>query len=113
MKLPQAINLGELAVDPTANCGDGGSASTGAYRIETSPDGNAWTTAAQGTFTVDDRGSLVPVHPTAGTAGVRYLRFTILGNQVPDFATSCPDGGFSGCQYADLTELEAYGTPVP
>ena len=60
VKLPQAINVTEFAVDPTATCGDGGSASTGGYRIETSPDGTTWTTANQGTFTADDRGHLVP-----------------------------------------------------
>jgi extracellular elastinolytic metalloproteinase len=112
VKLPQAITLTELAVDPTSACGDGGSASTGAYRIETSADDATWTTASQGTFSVDDRGTLVALTPTAGTAGVRYVRFTILGNQVPTFATDCPDGPFAGCQYADLTELEVYGTPV-
>ena len=40
----------EFAVDPTANCGDGASASTGGYRIETSADGTTWTTASQGTL---------------------------------------------------------------
>jgi hypothetical protein len=113
VKLPQAVNITQLAVDPTSSCGDGGSASTGAYRIETSPDGTTWTTANQGTFTADDRGTLVPLAPTAGTAGVRFVRFTILGNQVPTFATDCPDGPFAGCQFADLTELEVYGTPAP
>jgi len=112
VQLPQAINLTQLAVDPTASCGDGGSASTGAYRIETSTDGTTWTTANQGTFTVDDRGALVPLTPTAGTAGIRFVRFTILGNQVPSFATDCPDGPFAGCSLADLTELEVYGTPA-
>jgi hypothetical protein len=112
VKLPRAVDVKELAVDPTANCGDGGSASTGGYRIETSPDGAAWTTAAQGTFTADDLGRLNSLTPAAGTAAVRYVRFTILGNQVPDFSTDCP-GSFTGCTHADLTELEVYGTPSP
>ena len=34
-----------------------------------------------------------------------YVKFTILGNQVPDFAINCPNGGFDGCQFTDLTEL--------
>ncbi len=42
----------------------------------------------------------------------RYVRFTILGNQTPDFATSCPGGAFSGCEFTDLTEIEVYGTPA-
>ena len=100
-------------MDPSATCGDGGSASTGDYRIETSPDGITWTTAASGTFTADDRGGLNTVTPTAGTQAVTFVRFVILGNQTPDFATSCPDGAFSGCSFTDLTELEVYGTATP
>jgi extracellular elastinolytic metalloproteinase len=112
VKLPRPINLKEFGVDPTANCFDGNSASTSGYRIETSPDGATWTTASQGTFTADDLGQLNSLTPTAGAAGVRFVRFTILGNQVPNFATDCP-GPFTGCQHADLTELEVYGTPAP
>jgi len=41
------------------------------------------------------------------------VKFTILGNQVPDFAANCPNGGFSGCSFTDLTELEVYGTAAP
>jgi len=89
--LPAAVDVTDFAVDPTAGCGDGGSASTGDFRIETSPNGTTWTQAASGTFTLDDRGRLNTVTPTAGTQGVRFVRFTILGNQTPDFATSCPD----------------------
>jgi extracellular elastinolytic metalloproteinase len=44
---------------------------------------------------------------------VQYVRFTILGNQVPDFATSCPNGGYDGCTYTDLTELQVYGVATP
>ena len=102
----------EFAVDPSANCGDGASASTSGYRIETSADGTTWTTASQGTFTADDLGQLNSLAPSAGATGVRFVRFTILGNQVPDFATDCP-GPFTGCVHADLTELEVYGTPAP
>ncbi|MGZ4450171.1 MAG: M36 family metallopeptidase [Nocardioides sp.] len=111
--LGRAINVTEFGVDPSATCGDGGSASTGDYRIETSTDGVTWVPAAQGTFTVDDRGRINPVTPTGGTADVRYVRFTILGNQTPDFATNCPGGSYSGCSYTDLTELEVYGAPAP
>jgi extracellular elastinolytic metalloproteinase len=110
--LQQAVDVSEFAVDPSATCGDGGSASTSDYRIETSPDGTTWTTAAAGTFTTDDQGSLSTVTPTAGQTGVRYVKFWILGNQTPDFATSCPGGSFSGCSFADLTELEVYGASV-
>ena len=52
------------------------------------------------------------VTPTAGSTGVRYVRFTMLSNQTPDFATTCPDGPYSGCSFTDLTEIEVFGTPA-
>ena len=115
VRLPQAIDVDSFGVDPSATCGDGGSASTGAYKIETSPNGTSgsWTQAASGTFTEADRGRINTVNPTGGATGVRYVRFTILGNQTPDFATNCPDGPYSGCSYTDLTELEVFGAPAP
>jgi extracellular elastinolytic metalloproteinase len=111
--LKQAVDVAQFAVDPSATCGDGGSASTGAYAIDVSADGTTWTPAASGAFTVADRGRLNPVTPSGGSgAGVRFVRFTIKGNQTPDFATSCPGGAYSGCSFTDLTELEVYGTPA-
>jgi extracellular elastinolytic metalloproteinase len=107
--LPATIDVTGFAVDPAATCGDGGSASVSDYRIETSPDGTTWTEAASGTFTIDDRGVLTPIAPTAGATGVQFVRFTMLGNQTPDFATNCPDGGFSGCSFTDMSEIEVYG----
>ncbi len=111
--LHSVIDVTSFGVDPTATCGDGGSASTGDYRIETSPDGNVWTMAAEGTFTSADRGRLNDVAPTAGSDAVRYVRFTMLSNQTPDFATNCPDGAYSGCQFTDLSELAVFGSEVP
>ncbi len=111
--MPQKVNITQFAVDPSATCGDSGSASTGDYRIETSPDNVNWTVAASGTFTVADQHRLNPVTPITGALGVQYVRFTILGNQVPDFATNCPNGGFDGCTFTDLTELQVYGVATP
>jgi len=90
--MKRKVNITSFAVDPSATCGDAGSASTGQYQIETSPDNVTWTVAASGTFTAADRGRLNNVTPTQGSLGVQYVRFTILGNQVPDFATNCPNG---------------------
>ncbi len=113
--LGQHANLTGFAVDPSASCGDGGSASTAGYTIQTSPTGTAgtWTTAATGTFTSADNGTLNHVTPTAGTAGVEFLKFQINSNQTPDFAHNCPDGGYSGCAFVDLTEFQVYGVPTP
>lgn len=112
IELPQTVDIDHFGIDPTATCGDGGSASTGDYTIETSTDGTTWTTAATGTFTSADRGKINSVNPSAGSTGVKFVKFTILSNQTPDFATNCPDGAYSGCQYTDLTEIEVLGTPA-
>ena len=68
-----------------------GSASTGDYRIETSPNGTTWTPAASGTFTVDDRGGSTRCALRRARRG--ELRAVHHARQ-PDagFATNCPDG---------------------
>jgi hypothetical protein len=106
----QKVDVSSFAVDPSATCGDGASASTSSYRIDVSADGSSWRTVASGTFTSADDGVLNPVTPTTPATNVRYVRFWMLGNQTPDFATSCPDGAFAGCSFTDMTELEVYGT---
>ncbi|MEP6527318.1 MAG: hypothetical protein ABJA86_09150 [Nocardioidaceae bacterium] len=80
-------------------------------RSDTSPDGSTWTASAAGTFDASNRAKYNEVTPTAGMTGVNFVRFQILGNQTPDFLTNCPDGNFSGCSFADLTELEVFGQP--
>jgi len=112
IKLPQSVDISTFGVDPTATCGDGGSASTGDFSIETSPDGNAYTEAATGSFGPADRGHLNTVDLAPGTGnGVQFVRFTMLGNQTPNFAVNCPAGAFSGCAFTDLTELAVFGAP--
>jgi extracellular elastinolytic metalloproteinase len=112
VKLPQAINIAEIAIDPGNTCGDGGSASTGDYAVETSTDGITFTPASAGTFTVANRHVLNAVTLSAGsTTGVQYVRFIMKGTQVPGGLGSCP-GAFSGCDFMDMSELEVYGTPA-
>jgi hypothetical protein len=113
IKLPQAIDIDTFGVDPTATCGDGGSASSGHIQVETSPDGGTWTLAADHTYTATDRGQLNDLALTAGQNNVQYVKLTILSNQTPDFATNCPNGAYSGCSFTDLTELAVFGTPAP
>ena len=67
--MPQKVNITQFAVDPSATCGDAGSSSTGAYRIETSPDNVTWTEAASGTFVADRPGAAQPRHTDHGRAG--------------------------------------------
>jgi hypothetical protein len=133
IKLPTAIDISEVAVDPAATCGDGGSASTRRYRIEVSTTGvGLFKDLSSGIFYAGNRGHLnsVALKATAVT-NVRYLRFTMITPQVPfsgDACTGpadCGDGGvpqrcgpdapdpgdFSGCQFMDMSEIEVYGSP--
>jgi hypothetical protein len=127
VKLPQAVDVSGFGVDPEATCGDSGSSSTGDYSIEVSSNGTDWTTVADGHFGVDDRGHLAQVDPTGDTSGVQYVRFTIKGDQVVEaarqngddtgtFESICGDpdtsGGYTGCQFADMSELAVFGTPA-
>jgi extracellular elastinolytic metalloproteinase len=109
VKLPQAVDITTFEANPSNTCGDPGSSSTGQFRIETSPDGTTYTTAAEGTFTSANRGHLNVVTPTAGQLGVRYVKLWLLSPQVPNFATNCPAGAFGGCTFTDFTELEVFG----
>jgi hypothetical protein len=111
INLPQAIDITQVSVDPSNTCGDGGSASTGDYRVEVSTDGTTFTEVASGTFTPADRGRFNDVTFTGPTAGVTAIRFTMVTPQVFQVG-SCP-GAFSGCTFMDMTEIAAYGSPTP
>ena len=110
VKLPSAVDVTELTINPSNTCGDSGSASTGEYSLETSTNGTTWAAAASGDFGVADRkANVIPL--AAGTGvGVQYLRYTMLSTQVADLGGTCP-GAFSGCDWVDSTELAVYGTP--
>ena len=114
--LKQPIDISSFGVDPNSTCGDPGSSSTGAYDISTSTVGpnGPWTSAASGTFVTADRGHLNEVDPTTGDTGVQWVRFTINGNQVPDFANAClaDPTAFGGCTFTDLSEFAVFGSPA-
>ena len=133
VKLPVAVNVAEIAVDPSNTCGDAGSAATHHYTVETSVDGDTWTLANEGHFYAANRGHLNTVPLAAGsTAGVRWVRFTMLNPMVPETGTSCDNaancgdtgvatrcgpnapspGNFSGCTFMDMSEIEVYGRPA-
>lgn len=108
IKLPSTVKVTSFAVNPSNNCGDPGSSSTGRYRIETSPNGNTWTTAKQGTFTSADR-HLNQLSIDQPIKGVNYVKFWMLSPQVPDFHQTCPEGSYGGCTFTDMTEIEVFG----
>jgi extracellular elastinolytic metalloproteinase len=131
VKLPVAVNISEIAVDPSNTCGDAGSAATHRYTIETSTDGQTFTLVNEGVFYAANRGHLNTVSPLAAgaTSGIRYVRFTMVNPMVPETGTSCdgpqncgdagvatrcgpnaPDpGNFSGCTFMDMSEIKVYG----
>ena len=109
VQLPTSITVTEFAIDPANTCGDDATASTKDYRVETSADGSSWTVAKEGTFGNADRGRLNLVDPTAGATNVRYIRFTMLSQQLAASCGTSPNQ--SGCLFADMSELEVYGRP--
>jgi extracellular elastinolytic metalloproteinase len=102
--LPQPLTVTRFGMNPSNTCGDGEESSTKGYRLETSPDGQSWTTAAQGEFGPGDRDRLNPVTPTAGAERVKYLRLTLLSPQRETSPTT-------DTKYLDFTELAVYGRP--
>jgi hypothetical protein len=112
VQLPISVTVTQFGIDPANTCGDDPTASTKDYRVETSPDSTTWTVAKEGTFGNADRGRLNLVAPTAGATGVRYVRFTMLSQQL---TAPCSGAGGnpnqSGCPFADMSELEVYGRP--
>jgi extracellular elastinolytic metalloproteinase len=108
VQLPAAVNLTSIEINPTGNCGDDPSSSAGDYRVGTSPDGSAWTVAATGHFGPANRDKMNPVTLSAGTGGVQFVRYTMLGTQVGDEGGSCPSQ-FSGCSFVDTVEVGVYG----
>jgi hypothetical protein len=112
IKLPQPVDVTQIAVDPGAICGHGASASTGAFRIETSTDGVVFTESSTGVFASDgsDNGHLNVIPMNAGTGdNVQYVKFWIGSPNIPGGLTSCP-GPLSGCQFMDVAEIEVHGT---
>jgi hypothetical protein len=111
VQLPTAVNISQLTVDPSNTCGDGGSASTKDFSVETSTNGVNFVSAATGTFGPTNRAKFNTVPLTAGTTGVKFVRFTMKSPQLPD-GTDCTVGGFSGCDFMDMSEMEVYGAPA-
>jgi extracellular elastinolytic metalloproteinase len=97
IRLPAAIDVRGLGLNPTNTCGDPAGASTAGFQVHTSPDGVTFTPALSGTFTAADRNRLNVFDASA--RGVRYVRLTLLSPQSP------------ASDYVDFSELEVFGGP--
>jgi extracellular elastinolytic metalloproteinase len=97
VRLPAAIDVTGIGLDPTNTCGNRDTASTRDFRVETSADGNNFTTVLTGRFTLADRGRL-HFMPT-DVRGARYVRITLVSAQA------------SNSPFVDMSELTVYGAP--
>ena len=113
IKLPETIDVATFLIDPSAGCGDGASATTRQYKVETSADGASFQLAVDGTgaaaFTDDNIGKLNELTPAGTTGkGVRYVRVTLLSALRVD--PECgEDSHCSGTDFIDLSEFEVLG----
>ena len=79
VQLPTAVDVSTFGVVSGGTCGDGPEAGVKAFTIETRKNANApWRTAV--TANAPSDGQLHAYTPTAGTAGVRFVRFTMRSN---------------------------------
>ena len=135
VKLPVAVDIGEIDVNPSNTCGDPGSSSVRGFTVETSTDGVTFTQVSTGVFYAAARGHLNAITLSGPLSGVNYVRFTFLNPQVPlggfgacTSAASCgsdpndssgvaahcgpgKDNGFGGCTFTDMSEIEVFGHP--
>jgi hypothetical protein len=134
VKLPVAVDITQIQINPSNTCGDPGSSSTRGFTVETSTDGTTFTQVSMGVFYSGNRAKLNTVSLSGPLSGIQYIRFTELNPQVPlagfsacNDATSCgtnpndssgvaancganePSPGFGGCTFMDMSEIEVFG----
>jgi extracellular elastinolytic metalloproteinase len=133
IKLPVAVDIGEIQINPSNTCGDPGSSSTRGYRVETSTDGTTFTQVSDGVFYAANRAKLNTISLSGPVTGINYVKLWILNPQVPnatsascDNAATCgadpddasgvaahcgpgKDNGFGGCTFMDMSEIEVFG----
>jgi extracellular elastinolytic metalloproteinase len=85
VKLPAAVDISEIRVNPSNTCGDPGSSSTRGFRIETSTDGTTFQQVSEGVFYRANRNTMntVTLGGPGTLDGVQFVRFNILNPQVP------------------------------
>jgi hypothetical protein len=135
VKLPVAVDISEILINPSNTCGDPGSSSTRGYKVETSADGTTFTQVSTGVFYAGNRAKLNTISLNGPLSGINYVRFTMLNPQVPNAASGActdastcgddpndgsgvaahcgpgKDNGFGGCTFMDMSEIEVFGKP--
>jgi extracellular elastinolytic metalloproteinase len=135
IKLPVALNISEIQINPSNTCGDPGSSSTRGYRVETSSDGTTFSQVSEGVFYSGNRAKLNTITLGGPLSGINFVKLSILNPQVPnatsascDDAATCgadpddasgvaahcgpgKDNGFGGCTFMDMSEIEVFGQP--
>jgi extracellular elastinolytic metalloproteinase len=107
--LPRAITVTAFGVNPTNTCSDDTSTATKDLRIEVSANGTAFTTVMTPRFDTASLGKVTTLAVAAAIPNVRFVRITMLTNQLPAAAPSTADGQ----SFTDLTEFEVFGPPTP
>ncbi len=112
LQLPETIDISTFLLDPSNGCGDGASATTREYTLETSADGTTFQLAVDGRganqFTDANRAHFNQRDPAGSTGqNVRYLRLTMLNplRQGED----CAPNACSGTDFIDFSELVVRG----
>ena len=129
IELPQPIDVAAIMVNPDPGCGLDWDSALGDYRVEVSTNGTTWATVNEGHFGFGDRGHLNRLEPEAPATNTKYVRLTMLGDQMSDtlaafgmgswtYEEACdPDGtlggGFLGCTYVGVSEVAVIGSPHP
>jgi hypothetical protein len=135
VKLPAAVDISDIQINPSNTCGDPGSSSVRGFTVETSTDGATFTQVSTGVFYSGNRNKLNSIPLSGPVSGINYLKFTFLNPQVPnatsascDGPSSCgtdpndssgvaahcgpgKDNGFGGCTFTDMSEIEVFGHP--
>jgi hypothetical protein len=96
VKLPKATSITSFGFDPGNTCGDGPDAATKTFAIYTKQAGGSWVLAYNGTKKLKP-GRLNSLTPTAGAAGVRFVKLVLLTNS-------------GNPSYMDMSELTVRGT---
>ncbi len=112
VKLPVAVDISEIQVNPSNTCGDPGSSSVRGFTVETSTNGTTFTQVSTGAFYAASRGHLNTISLSGPRAGIQYVRFTFLNPQVPlaGFG-ACTDASSCGADPNDSSGVAAHCGP--